>query len=56
MVLMIHTITLWIIGGLLVLNMIGNVLLIGKEREPITPTFAAVTVAINLALLAGMVL
>jgi cell shape-determining protein MreD len=54
MVLMIHTVTLWTIGILLVLNCIGTIMLIGKEREPITPNFAAVVVFINMLLIAGL--
>lgn len=47
-----HEIVKWVLIALMALSAIGNILLIGEPREPITPKFAALSVVLNAALIA----
>ena len=47
---------LWVLVGWFAMNALGQVMLIGKERKPTEPAFAALSVLVNSALIVFTVL
>lgn len=45
----------WTLVGLMALSALGNVILIGEERKPVTPGMAAFTVALNAAFITWII-